>query len=155
MRGGEGERSSLVPEVCDASWMGAKEQPFRFNRPVLASDPQHTRLADATSPAAAAAVSPPLTLSPSHPPDYLKCPHALAWTMANLALSMMEFRDAYIAAEQWDNSLALVKWGIDWLVKAHVSASDNPADNAFVGQVGAGHGVHTIAHKITNAYDAG
>lgn len=43
-------------------------------------------------------------LCPSPPPhthtytytDYLKCPHALAWTMANLALSMMEFRDAYI-----------------------------------------------------------
>lgn len=69
--------------------------------------------------------------------DYLKCPHALAWTMANLALSMMEFRDAYISADQWDNSLALVKWGLDWLLKAHVKASDNPADNAFVGQVSA------------------
>lgn len=67
--------------------------------------------------------------------DYLKCPHALAWTMANLALSMMEFRDAYISTSQWDNSLALIKWGLDWLVKAHVKASDNPADNAFVGQV--------------------
>jgi len=57
--------------------------------------------------------------------------------MSNLALSMMEFRDALISAAQWDTSLALVKWGLDWLVKAHVKASDNPADNAFVGQVGA------------------
>lgn len=56
--------------------------------------------------------------------------------MSNLALSMMEFRDAYISAEQWDVALRLVKWGMDWLVKAHVKASDSPAENAFVGQVG-------------------
>jgi hypothetical protein len=56
--------------------------------------------------------------------------------MSNLALSMMEFRDAYISTSQWDNSLALVKWGLDWLVKAHVKAGDAAADNAFVGQVG-------------------
>lgn len=55
--------------------------------------------------------------------------------MANLALSMMEFRDAYIAADQWDVALRLVKWGMDWLVKAHIKASDTPAENAFVGQV--------------------
>jgi hypothetical protein len=48
---------------------------------------------------------------------------------------MMEFRDAYIAANQWDNSLTLIKWGLDWLVKAHVKAGDSPAENAFVGQV--------------------
>lgn len=71
----------------------------------------------------------------SLPPDYLKCPHALAWTLSNLALSMMEFRDAYIAANQWDNSLTLIKWGLDWLIKAHVKAGDSPAENAFVGQV--------------------
>jgi endoglucanase len=55
--------------------------------------------------------------------------------MANLALSMMEFRDAYISAEQWDVALRLVKWGTDWLMKAHVKASDTPSENAFVGQV--------------------
>jgi hypothetical protein len=48
---------------------------------------------------------------------------------------MMEFRDAYIAADQWDNSLTLIKWGLDWLVKAHVKTGDSPAENAFVGQV--------------------
>lgn len=42
------------------------------------------------------------------------------------------------SAGQWDNSLELVKWGLDWLVKAHVKASDTPADNAFVGQVRGG-----------------
>lgn len=54
------------------------------------------------------------------------------------------------SAGQWDNSLALVKWGVDWLVKAHVKASDTPADNAFVGQVrvcggGEGRGVILLA----------
>lgn len=57
--------------------------------------------------------------------------------MANLALSMMEFRDAYISAAQWDNSLDLLKWGLDWLVKAHVKASDEAAENVFVGQISA------------------
>lgn len=33
--------------------------------------------------------------------DYLKCPHALAWTMANLAFSMMEFREAYTSSGNW------------------------------------------------------
>eukprot|EP00775_Hariotina_reticulata_P012172 gene12172-12310_t len=69
--------------------------------------------------------------------DYLKCPMALAWTMTNLAFSAMEFRNAYTASGQWDIAMRVIKWGTDWLVKAHVKASDNPADNAFVGQVSA------------------
>ena len=48
---------------------------------------------------------------------------------------MMEFRDAYISASQWDVALRLIKWGMDWLMKAHVKASDTPAENVFVGQV--------------------
>lgn len=68
-------------------------------------------------------------------PDYLKCAHPLAWTMANLAFSMLEFRDAYVASDQWDVAMRSMRWGIDWLLRAHLKASDNPADNVFVGQV--------------------
>lgn len=69
--------------------------------------------------------------------DYLKCPHALAWTMANLAFSCMEFRDAYLSAGQWDVAMRVLKWGMDWLLKAHLTASDVAADNVFVGQISA------------------
>jgi len=55
--------------------------------------------------------------------------------MTNLAFSAMEFREAYTASGQWDIAMSVIKWGVDWLVKAHTKASDNPADNAFVGQV--------------------
>jgi hypothetical protein len=33
--------------------------------------------------------------------DYLKCPHALAWTITNLAFSAMEFREGYTASGNW------------------------------------------------------
>lgn len=36
---------------------------------------------------------------------------------------------------QWDIALRNIRWGVDWLVKAHVTASDTPTANVFVGQV--------------------
>lgn len=56
--------------------------------------------------------------------------------MANLAFSVMEFKDAYKASGNYDVALRAIKWGTDWLLKGHVSASDDPSQNAFVGQVG-------------------
>ena len=67
--------------------------------------------------------------------DYLKCPHPKGWAVANMAFSMLEFKEAYTAAGQWDAALRIIKWGTDWLLKAHVKVSDDPAGNAFVGQV--------------------
>ncbi len=71
--------------------------------------------------------------------DYLKCAHPLAWGTANLALSLLEFRDAVTASGTWDIGLRNIKYGLDWLMKAHVRASGVPGDNVFVGQVRCGH----------------
>lgn len=48
---------------------------------------------------------------------------------------MLEFKSAYTAAGQWDIAVRDIKWATDWLIKAHIKASDNPKDNVFVGQV--------------------
>lgn len=67
--------------------------------------------------------------------DYLKIAHPLAWGTSNLVLSMLEFKNAYTAAGQWDTAVRDIKWATDWLIKAHIKMGDNPNDNAFVGQV--------------------
>lgn len=69
--------------------------------------------------------------------DYLKIAHPLGWGASNLVLSMLEFKQAYQAAGQWDIAVRNIKWAADWLVKAHLKASDNAKENVFVGQVGA------------------
>lgn len=69
------------------------------------------------------------------PPDYLKCPHALAWGTANLIFSVLEFGAVYQSTNQYSTAMGVTKWALDWLLKAHVKAGNSPADNAFVGQV--------------------
>eukprot|EP00775_Hariotina_reticulata_P008741 gene8741-8921_t len=68
--------------------------------------------------------------------DYLKCALPLAWSVANLALSMLEFGDAYEAAGQKEAALRTIRWATDWLLKGHYRVSEVPSENAFVGQVG-------------------
>lgn len=70
-----------------------------------------------------------------YPADYLKIAHPLAWATSNLVLSMLEFKNAYTSAGQWNTAVQDIKWATDWLIKAHIKAGDNPDDNAFVGQV--------------------
>jgi hypothetical protein len=48
---------------------------------------------------------------------------------------MVEFKQAYDAAGVWGQAVRNMKWATDWLIKAHVKASDNPRDNVFIGQV--------------------
>jgi hypothetical protein len=69
------------------------------------------------------------------PADYLKISHPLGWGVSNLILSMVEFKSAYDAAGTWTQAVRNMKWATDWLIKAHVKASDNPRDNVFIGQV--------------------
>lgn len=69
------------------------------------------------------------------PTDYLKCPLPLGWAISNLVLSALEFKPAYDAAGQWGTALNVIRWGADWMMKAHITASDTPAANVFVGQV--------------------
>jgi hypothetical protein len=68
--------------------------------------------------------------------DQIKCPHPMGWTLANMALSAMEYKDTYIMFGEWENAKRGLGWGIDWLVKAHLTASDTATANVFVAQVG-------------------
>jgi hypothetical protein len=43
----------------------------------------------------------------------------------------------------WNDALRNIAWGADWMMKAHVTASDAAAANVFVGQVRLQHGMHT------------
>jgi hypothetical protein len=59
----------------------------------------------------------------------------MGWAVANLALSAYEFKDTHMMFGQWEHALRNIGWGVDWLVKAHITASDTPTANVFVGQV--------------------
>jgi hypothetical protein len=59
----------------------------------------------------------------------------MGWAVANLALSAFEFKETHIMFGQWGHALRNIGWGVDWLVKAHITASDTPTANVFVGQV--------------------
>jgi hypothetical protein len=87
-----------------------------------------------------------------NPTDYLKISHPLGWGVSNLILSMVEFKGAYDAAGTWAQAVRNMKWATDWLIKAHVKASDNPRDNVFVGQVCV---LHSRNSKPAAADDAG
>lgn len=55
---------------------------------------------------------------------------------------------------QWGHALRNIGWGVDWLVKAHITASDTPAANVFVGQVGAG-AASTAAVEVAHTVSRG
>lgn len=63
----------------------------------------------------------------------------MGWAVANLALAAFEFKETHIMFGQWEHALRSIGWGVDWLAKAHITASDTPTANVFVGQVGATH----------------
>lgn len=67
--------------------------------------------------------------------DQIKAPHPRGWAVSNLALSAFEFKETHVIYGQWDIALRNICWGVDLLVKAHVTASDTPTANVFVGQV--------------------
>jgi hypothetical protein len=47
----------------------------------------------------------------------------------------MEYKDTYIMFGEWENAKRGIAWGVDWMVKAHITASDTPSANVFVAQV--------------------
>lgn len=64
--------------------------------------------------------------------DHVKFALPMLSTMALLAWSGIEYGDGYAAAGQRDQLLEAIRWGTDWILKAH------PSPNVFYGQVGAG-----------------
>jgi len=87
-------------------------------------------------------------LTTTQPVDYLKCAHPLAWTLSNLVFSALEFPDGYKSSGNWDAMLNNVKAMADWLIKAHVKASDDPDENEFVGQVCAEKGGGNVCSAV-------
>ncbi len=51
-------------------------------------------------------------------------------------LGALEFEPSYKSSGNYDAALHNIESMADWLVKAHLEASDVPSENKFVGQVG-------------------
>ena len=43
----------------------------------------------------------------------------LGHTMIFLALGMIDYKDAYVAAGEYENGLNAVRWGTDWILKVY------------------------------------
>ncbi|QFZ21835.1 glycoside hydrolase family 9 protein [Saccharothrix syringae] len=68
--------------------------------------------------------------------DHVKFGLPFAATMTMLAWGAVENRDAYEASGQLRYLMANLRWGTDWIIKAH------PSPNVVYGQVGAGDDDH-------------
>ncbi|MFD7659574.1 glycoside hydrolase family 9 protein [Actinosynnema sp. NPDC059797] len=68
--------------------------------------------------------------------DHVKFGLPFAATMTMLAWGAVENRDAYEGSGQLRHLLANLKWGTDWIIKAH------PSPNVVYGQVGGGDDDH-------------
>jgi autotransporter-associated beta strand protein len=70
--------------------------------------------------------------------DHVKFGLPMAATMTMLAWGVVQYRDAYAASGLLEEMLEALKWGTDWLVKAH------PEPNVFYAQVGNGGADHAF-----------
>ncbi|KAL6757032.1 Six-hairpin glycosidase-like protein [Haematococcus lacustris] len=68
--------------------------------------------------------------------DHLKLHLPLGMALTTLAWGALEFEVAYRAAGQWDVAAATLDRAARYLVKCHVTSSNDPASNRFVAQVG-------------------
>ncbi|MEU4393069.1 glycoside hydrolase family 9 protein [Kribbella sp. NPDC023855] len=64
--------------------------------------------------------------------DHVKFGLPFAAGLSMLAWGAVENRDAYVGSGQLEHLMANLRWGTDWIIKAH------PAPNVVYGQVGAG-----------------
>nr|8IHW_A Chain A, Endoglucanase [Eisenia fetida] len=62
--------------------------------------------------------------------DHVKFGFPMAFATTTLAWGILEFRDGYEAAGQYNLALDSIRWTLNYFLKAHVS------DNEFYGQVG-------------------
>ncbi len=72
------------------------------------------------------------------PIDFVKFQLPYGWSVSVLAWSALEFPAAFSGANAQLYGVAKrnLLWAADFIVKSHVTASDNPADNVYVAQVG-------------------
>jgi hypothetical protein len=76
--------------------------------------------------------------------DAVKFTLPLGVAMSVLAWGGVQFRTAYLATGQMPVLMRTVKWGVDWMVKAHFNASDVPSQNQLVVQVRPGKAVSAL-----------
>ncbi len=75
--------------------------------------------------------------------DHVKFGLPLASTLSTLAWGGIEFADGYQIAGQTDELLSTVKWGTDYLLKAH-QVDSNGKTEFFIAQVGDGQADHAL-----------
>ena len=56
--------------------------------------------------------------------DNIKLGYPLAFSLTSLSWGLLHYWDSYIAMGQIDEMLDLIKWGVDWLLKAVVIRKD-------------------------------
>ena len=61
--------------------------------------------------------------------DYFKFGFPMAVAVTNLAWGLLEFKNGYMAAGQYEIMLDSIKWPLDYFIKCHID------DDTFVGQV--------------------
>jgi hypothetical protein len=61
----------------------------------------------------------------------------VAWAASTLAAGLLHFPAGYSVAGQTTIAMRNVRWALEYLVKAHVSASSTGRSNVVVAQVGA------------------
>lgn len=73
--------------------------------------------------------------------DHVKFGFPMASAMTMLGWGVVQYRDAYRQSGQLDEALDAIKWGTDYLLKAHVT--DSKGTKEFWGQVGQGNIDHS------------
>ena len=68
--------------------------------------------------------------------DHVKFGFPMAYTITVLSWGLIQYKDAYKAAGQYNNALDSIKWGTDYFIKCH------PSKYVFYGQVGDGNKDH-------------
>ncbi len=68
--------------------------------------------------------------------DHVKFGFPMASSMTMLSWGVVEYRDGYAQSGQLDEALEAIKWGADYILKAHVT--DSQGTKEFWGQVGNG-----------------
>eukprot|EP01135_Chromosphaera_perkinsii_P002771 Nk52_evm139s226 gene=Nk52_evmTU139s226 len=70
--------------------------------------------------------------------DHVKFGLPMAWTVTVLAWGVIENKNRYETAKEYDEAIAAIKWGTDYFIKCHVAPYE------FYGQVGDGNVDHSF-----------
>lgn len=67
--------------------------------------------------------SPALTTSRFRPPDYIKFTYPLVHVLASIAWGGIDHGAGYDGSSQTAYLDSTLRWGLDWMIKAHPSAN--------------------------------